>query len=125
MVIECKDISRLVPVDDVEEFYAKMVQINAHKGTMASRRGFSKGCTTFARKSGIGLFRLTPAGAKLVLNVGIEWRFRPIDFVEAAPDANMPGNFAGFTCDGESTLSYEAFIKREVKEIVDNDVGEA
>ena len=61
-VIECKDLGKLVPVDDVEEFYAKMGQINAHKGTMASRQGFSKGCTTFAQKSGIGLFRLTPAG---------------------------------------------------------------
>jgi hypothetical protein len=43
-VIECKDIGKLVPVDDVEEFHSKMVQINAHKGTMVSRLGFGKGC---------------------------------------------------------------------------------
>jgi hypothetical protein len=114
-VIECKDLGKLVPVDDVEEFYAKMGQINAHKGTMASRQGFSKGCTTFAQKSGIGLFRLTPAGAELVLNVADEWQFTPVDFVEGAPEHNMPGNFAGFSFDGESTLSSKTFFKRELK----------
>jgi len=119
-VIECKDLGKLVPVDDVEEFYSKLAQISANKGTMASRQGFSKGCTTFARKSGIGLFRLTPAGAKLVVNEETEWHFTPIDFVEGAPEHNMPGNFAGFSFDGESTLSYNAFIKRELKAVLDN-----
>lgn len=118
-IIECKDLGHNVPVDDIEEFAKKLEQLNCHKGTMASRNGFAKGCTTFAKNSGIGLFRLTPAGAKLVLNDGTEWNSTPTDFVEGAPEHNMPGNFAGFAFDGTDTFSPTAFIKRELKAVID------
>lgn len=118
-VIECKDLGKLVPVDDVEEFAAKMAQINAHKGSMATRRGFSKGCTTYAKNSGIGLFRLTPAGQKLVLNENSGWNFVATDFVEGAPEKNLPGHFAGVSDDGKESFSSKVFVTHELRAAID------
>jgi hypothetical protein len=54
---ECKDYERQVPVDDVEEFHAKLEQIGVHrtKGTIASRDGFQQGALNYAKAKGIGL----------------------------------------------------------------------
>lgn len=59
-VIECKDYSHSVPVDDVEEFFAKLQQIGGAnlKGVMISPRAFQKGALTFAQSKGMGLVRL-------------------------------------------------------------------
>ena len=89
-VIECKDIRKLVPVDDVEEFHCKMTQIKAHKGTVVSRLGFGTGCTAFAKNSKIGLIRLTPSGPKLVLNERYDDAPTPLDFVEGARSSGCP-----------------------------------
>src|SRR5438128_814151 len=89
-VIECKDLNTLVPVNDVEEFSKKLEQIRAHKGLMVSRRGFASGCTTFAKNSGIGLIRLTPAGPQLVLNKKFDDAPTAIDFIEGFPEFRMP-----------------------------------
>jgi len=118
-IIECKDLGHNVPVDDIEEFAKKLEQINGHKGTMASRNGFAKGCTTFAKNSGISLFRLTPSGARLELNEETNWNFTPTDFIEGAPEQNMPGNFSGFAFDGTATFSATAFFKRELESATD------
>lgn len=53
---ECKDYpKRKVKVDEVEEFYAKLQQVGAHKGTVVTRVGFEAGATNFATSKGIGL----------------------------------------------------------------------
>jgi hypothetical protein len=56
---ECKDYpTRRVKVDEIEEFWAKIVQVGAHKGTVVTRVGFGEGAVEFARSKGIGLARL-------------------------------------------------------------------
>ncbi len=55
---ECKNYSHDVPVDDVEEFHSKLVQVGAHKGTVVTRQGFQAGAIAFARSHGIGLMTL-------------------------------------------------------------------
>ena len=59
---ECKDYKDRVPVDDVEEFHAKLGQIGVHrtKGTIVSRKGFQKSALAFAKFHGIGLARVYP-----------------------------------------------------------------
>jgi Zn-dependent peptidase ImmA (M78 family) len=59
-VIECKDYSQSVPVNDVEEFFAKLQQIGGAnlKGVMISPSAFQKGALKFAQSKGIGLVRL-------------------------------------------------------------------
>jgi hypothetical protein len=65
-ILECKDYSHAVPVDDVEEFHAKLEQIGADKtkGTIVVRGTLQSGAIKYARSKGIGLARILP-GDKL------------------------------------------------------------
>ncbi|MHC5746686.1 MAG: restriction endonuclease [Nostoc sp.] len=62
---ECKNYSHKVPVDDVEEFHAKLNQVGSDKtkGTVISPSEFDEGAYEFARSKGIGLWRWIPDGA--------------------------------------------------------------
>jgi hypothetical protein len=57
---ECKDYSRAVPVDDIEEFHAKLEQIAADKtkGTMITTGRYQESTIQYALSKGIGLTRL-------------------------------------------------------------------
>jgi Zn-dependent peptidase ImmA (M78 family) len=60
-VIECKNYKELIPVDDIEEFKAKLDQIagkNA-KGIMVSSTGFAEGTLKYAKTLGMALVRLS------------------------------------------------------------------
>lgn len=59
---ECKNLSRPVPVDDLEEFHSKLQQIGSDrtKGTMISAGAYQKGAIEYASFHGIGLSRLLP-----------------------------------------------------------------
>jgi Zn-dependent peptidase ImmA (M78 family) len=58
-LIECKNYSHPVPVDDVEEFFAKAQQVAAgnSKLVLASTAAFQEGAIKFAKSKGIGLLR--------------------------------------------------------------------
>lgn len=59
-LIECKNYSnRPVPVDDIEEFFAKVQQISpaGTKAIVASASAFQDGALRFAKSKGIGLAR--------------------------------------------------------------------
>ncbi|MCL2362713.1 MAG: restriction endonuclease [Defluviitaleaceae bacterium] len=61
IIIECKDYKTSIPVDDVEEFHAKLQQIGAHKGMIFTRHGsFQKSALSYAKSKGIGLARIMP-----------------------------------------------------------------
>lgn len=61
-VCECKNYNHSVPVDDVEEFKAKLDQIAGKnvKGVIATRNSFQSGSISYARNQGIGLVRVMP-----------------------------------------------------------------
>ena len=61
---ECKDYSRSVGIDDIQEFDAKLQQIGANntKGTVITRRGFQRSAIEYAKSRGIGLARLIDEG---------------------------------------------------------------
>ena len=61
-VCECKDYSGSVPVDDVEEFKAKLDQIAGanKKGVMAVSGALQGSALRYARANGIGVIRLLP-----------------------------------------------------------------
>lgn len=75
---ECKDYTSPVPVDDVEEFHAKLNQVGANntKGTIISSGSFQVGAFNFAQSQKIGLVRFMPAGQ-------VEW---------VIPRRNQSGN---------------------------------
>ena len=66
ILVECKNYGSPVPVDDAEEFYAKVDQIGSAnvKAIIASTNSFQDGTMRFARSKGIGLVRYFP-GEKL------------------------------------------------------------
>lgn len=59
VLIECKNYNHKVPVDDVEEFYAKTQQISGAniKAIVASTNSYQDGTFKFSRSKGIGLLR--------------------------------------------------------------------
>lgn len=61
-IFECKDYSGCIPVDDVEEFHAKIQQIGEDntKGTIVTSGALQSGALNYARAKGIGVVRLLP-----------------------------------------------------------------
>lgn len=61
-VCECKDYAKSVPVDDVEEFKAKLDQISGanRKGIMAVTSELQPAALSYARSHGIGIVRMLP-----------------------------------------------------------------
>jgi Zn-dependent peptidase ImmA (M78 family) len=59
VLIECKNYSHPVPVDDVEEFFTKVQQVAAAnaKAVIVSTASFQSGTRSFAKSKGIGLMR--------------------------------------------------------------------
>lgn len=71
LVIECKNYTHSVPVDDVEEFVAKLDQIAGKnvKGALFSTAGFQKSALEYSKSKGIALVRILPEGQ-------VEWILR-------------------------------------------------
>jgi len=61
-ICECKDYGRPVPVDDIEEFKAKLGQIAGKnvKGVLATSNSLQSGALSYARSKGIGVVRVLP-----------------------------------------------------------------
>lgn len=59
VLIECKNLSHPVPVDDVEEFHSKIQQVTGAnvKGIVVSTNSFQEGTFNFCESKGIGLLR--------------------------------------------------------------------
>jgi len=59
IVIECKNYKHSVPVDDAEEFFAKLQQVSGAnvKGIIAATGEFQKGTIDYCKSKGIGLVR--------------------------------------------------------------------
>lgn len=68
-IFECKDYAGSIPVDDVEEFHAKLQQIGEDntKGTFVTTGGLQRSAFAFARSKGIGVIRLLPANQIIYL----------------------------------------------------------
>ena len=62
-IFEAKDYKGHVPVNDVEEFHAKLQQIGADntKGTMVLSGALQMSALNYARSQGIGVVRLLPS----------------------------------------------------------------
>jgi hypothetical protein len=58
-VIECKDYERAVPVEKVEAFVTKSLDVQAHHAVIASTSGFQQGARDIALKHNITLIHVT------------------------------------------------------------------
>jgi len=61
-IIECKDYSSAIPVDDLEEFHSKIQQIagNNVKAIFATSAALQKSALNFAKSKKIGVIRYLP-----------------------------------------------------------------
>lgn len=84
-VWECKDYNSYIPVDDVEEFHAKLQQIGADntKGTIITRGYFQRSAINFAQSKKIGLCRLLPTEQ-------IEWKL----YYQTSLDVQLSPSFS-------------------------------
>lgn len=79
IIIECKNYNHPVPVDDVEEFFAKVQQVQPAKvkPIIATSNSFQRGSLNFAKNKGIGLFRyLGKSTSKWELHRGYQYTQR-------------------------------------------------
>lgn len=76
VLIECKDYSNTVPVNDLEEFWAKIEQVAGAnvKGVVASTAAFQEGGLRYAESKGFGILRHFGQGEfKWVLKRSASW----------------------------------------------------
>lgn len=55
-VVECRDYSKKLDVTHIDGFLSKIEDVNANKGVMVSRKGFSKKAIRKAKRVGISLY---------------------------------------------------------------------
>ncbi|MCR0206613.1 restriction endonuclease [[Clostridium] innocuum] len=115
VIIECKDYKGSIPVDDVEEFFAKLQQIGAAntKGMIITRdANFQKGALKYAEAKGIALARLLPENqliyALYLMFLKTQPNHKDDNIKEALTERDYTSNQSFFVTSGESTM--EAFI---------------
>ncbi len=124
-VWECKNYGHTVPVDDAEEFHAKLEQVGADrtKGSMITPIGFDSGTIEYAKSKGIGLWRYIPQGS-LVNLVEDRRSVSDSDILAALTTADTSGfrfygNFYGLTSNGQFTTDRKELIQREIQDAVE------
>jgi hypothetical protein len=120
-VWECKDYTHKVPVDDVEEFHAKVEQIGQHKtkATIVCRNGFQGGAVTYAQNIGIGLVRMVPDGSLIRLQEAVRPDRIPRRLVELMltqepTEVFFNSAFFGLLSSGEGVNSLSEMIMSEI-----------
>ena len=86
VLVECKDYKGSVPVNDVEEFYSKILQVTGvnAKGIFACTSSFQEGARNFAKSKGFALIRCFEPG-------GFKWE---LDRSQSASLGSGLGNWA-------------------------------
>jgi hypothetical protein len=123
---ECKNYGHTVPVDDAEEFHAKLEQIGADrtKGTLITPVGFDKGTIEYARSKGIGLWRYIPQGSLVNLmedtrGVADDDILRALTIPETT-GFRFYGFFYALTCGGQLTTDRATLINDELQDALES-----
>jgi hypothetical protein len=123
-VCECKDYGGTIPVDDVEEFKAKLDQIAGKnvKGVIASPNALQKGAFSYARSNGIGVVRVLPHNQvdwviSYMTAGGVTGQINPSEFTAALLNANHRGRSRSFysVCDEYCFGDWYSLISHTLK----------
>ncbi len=104
-VCECKDYSGALPVNDVEEFKAKLDQIAGKnvKGLLAVTGALQSGAEKYARSQGIGVVRIMPPSQ-------VEWLMYFETVVSSGRESLDPAQFQrALTIPGFTSRNREFF----------------
>lgn len=79
-VIECKNLTKKVTVDDVEEFGSKINQVGEHntKGIIITTNTFQESALNIAKSEGIGLIRLNSSNEIQWINYRKDSNLKPV-----------------------------------------------
>lgn len=99
VLIECKNYTHPVPVDDVEEFFAKVQQVAAAnaKAVLATTASFQSGAREFARSKGVGLLRYFD-------RKNCKWELM------RSPSGGISGGVSADVASGLSNLEYQSEV---------------
>jgi Restriction endonuclease len=113
-VLECKNYKHTVPVDDAEEFFAKLQQIGGanFKGTIISTAGFASGTVSYCQSKGIGLWRFDPNGERAMVVQADDLRTRAI--VTGLTECDFTPMFFGLATNGFPSVQVEEIIECEL-----------
>jgi predicted helicase len=115
---ECKDYQNKVPVDDIEEFHAKLEQIGLHKtkGTIACRNGFQSSAINYAKDKSISLARILPNGT--IIRCTMDLSTVPTESVVFAltheGTQSLGSMFYGISSIGKGVERIKEFIELEI-----------
>jgi hypothetical protein len=120
-VWECKDYGGLVPVDDIEEFHAKLEQIGLHrtKGTVVCKNGFQSRARKYAESKGISLVRILPDGSMIRIMEMVRTISRSeVEMGLSEPETeNLTSMFYGLSSSGLGVETMSDFISIEMNAI--------
>jgi Restriction endonuclease len=122
---ECKNYSHKVPVDDIEEFHAKINQVGADrtKGAMITPIGFDSGALEFATSKGIGLWRWVPWDSPVSIRDSVDFiddetNEMVIRGLTISDTRKLSSNyFYGLTSDGIFTTNKLKLIAQEFSDM--------
>lgn len=99
--IECKDYDKAVPVDDVEEFWAKVAQVSGlnAKAIFATTSAFQQSARRVAASKGMGVLRSFP-------DATFKWE------LQRSPSASLTPGQAGDIVQITKALSVDGFEPR-------------
>jgi hypothetical protein len=102
-VCECKNYGSTVPVNDVEEFKAKLDQIAGKniKGVIASPNALQQGALDYAQSNGIGVVRILPNNQvtwtmSMMTSFDMKEKLNPREFDMALINQNHRGDNRSF-----------------------------
>ncbi len=100
VLIECKNYSGTIPVDDIEEFREKVRQVSGAnvKGVFASKSAFQEGAIKYAKSNGLGLLR--------------KFDNRYFKYILPRPPSTFAHSYLQTSLSLQSALSEEAFISK-------------
>jgi len=119
-VCECKNYGHKIPVDDVEEFKAKLDQIAGKnvKGVMATKNSFQSGVLTYAKNQGIGLIRSMPDDQvtwlmHFMTSASFERKLNPREFNNALTNEGHQAQGRSFysACDGYIFGNWQSLVR--------------
>lgn len=113
VLIECKNYGHRVPVDDAEEFFAKVQQVAAanSKAVIASTASFQSGAREYAKSKGMGLIRyFAPHNFK--------WELKRSPSATARSTSADEADLVGFALAQEDfrSLAFDLYLQSPVRD---------
>lgn len=116
VIVECKDYKTAVPLEKIDAFHSKVIDIGEATGVFVSKNGYQSGAIELAKKYGIQLQEIRPPADKdwegLIRNIELHLHCRFIDNVHPIIEVDHEwGEINNYTSTNRSGWTNETFIE--------------